>query len=81
MKISQAIIKKVEKEAREFFVGASGCHDWTHVDRVCNLALNIGRKEKADLSVLTLACLLHDIGRKEEMASRGKFCHAEKERK
>lgn len=78
MKISQAIIKKVEKEAREFFVGASGCHDWTHVERVCNLALNIGRKEKADLSVLTLACLLHDIGRKEEMASRGKFCHAEK---
>jgi len=78
MKISQEIIKKIEKEAKKFFVGASGCHDWTHVERVCSLAMNIGRKEKADLSVLTVACLLHDIGRKEEMASRGKFCHAEK---
>jgi len=78
MKISREIIQKIEKEARKFFVGASGCHDWTHVERVCNLATNIGKKEKADLSVLTVACLLHDIGRKEEMVSRGKFCHAEK---
>ncbi|HBA36660.1 TPA: phosphohydrolase [Candidatus Falkowbacteria bacterium] len=78
MKISQEIIKKIEKEAKKFFVGANGCHDWTHVERVCSLAMNIGRKEKADLSVLMAACLLHDIGRKEEMASRGKFCHAEK---
>lgn len=78
MKISKKIIKQIENEAREFFVGASGCHDWTHVERVYNLALTIGRKEKADLSVLAIACLLHDIGRKEEMESRGQFCHAEK---
>ncbi len=78
MKISREIIQKIEKEAKKFFIGASGCHDWTHVERVCNLAMNIGKKEKADLSVLMVACLLHDIGRKEEMVSRGKFCHAEK---
>lgn len=78
MKITKEIIKKIKNEAKVFFVGASGCHDWTHVERVHNLAMNIGKKEKADLSILSVACLLHDIGRKEEMKSRGKFCHAER---
>ncbi len=71
------IIARIEKEAREFFVGASGCHDWTHVARVRNLAMHIGKKEKANLFVLELAAFLHDIGRKEEMKAKGKFCHAE----
>ena len=78
MKINKKIIKEIESEAKKYFVGASGCHDWTHVERVLNLALHIGKYEKADLDILTLACLLHDIGRKEEMKSKGKFCHAEK---
>jgi len=78
MKISQKIIKQIENEARQFFVGASACHDWTHVERVFDLAMKIGQKERADLSVLAIASLLHDIGRRAEMASRGKFCHAEK---
>lgn len=78
MKINKEIIKQIEIEAKKFFVGASGCHDWSHVERVRNLALNIGKREKADLSILTVACLLHDIGRKEEMESKGKICHAEK---
>ncbi|EKE10660.1 MAG: hypothetical protein ACD_15C00217G0008 [uncultured bacterium] len=72
------VIVKIEEEAKKFFVGASGCHDWTHVKRVKNLALHIGKKEKADIFVLELAALLHDIGRKEEEEGRGKFCHAEK---
>ena len=71
-------IEKIELEARKFFVGASGCHDWTHVERVRNLALRIAKKEKADLFVVEVAVLLHDIGRKEEMASKGLFCHAER---
>jgi len=70
------IVKKIELEAKKFFVGASGCHDWTHVDRVRNLSLHIGKKEKANLFVLEIAALLHDIGRKEEIKNRGKFCHA-----
>lgn len=78
MKISKQTIKQIEIEAKKFFVGASGCHDWSHVERVCSLALEIGKKEGADLDILIIACLLHDIGRKEEMKSRGKFCHAEK---
>ena len=72
------ILEKIENEAKKYFVGASGCHDWTHIDRVRNLALRIGKKEKADLFVLEIAALLHDVGRKDELKSRGAFCHAEK---
>jgi uncharacterized protein len=53
-----------------------GSHGWDHVRRVYELCLKIGRKEKADLTVLGLAALLHDIGRREEKASKGKVCHA-----
>lgn len=78
MKITKEILIKIEKEAKKYFIGASGCHDWSHVDRVRNLALTIGKKEKVDLAVLEIACLLHDIGRKEEIRTKGRFCHAEK---
>jgi uncharacterized protein len=78
MKINKIITSQIKLEAKKYFADADGCHDWSHVERVNNLAMNIGRREKADLSVLTLAVLLHDIGRKEETESKGKFCHAEK---
>lgn len=70
------IIQEIEKEAKKYFVGASGCHDWTHIERVKNLALHIGKEEKADLFVVEIAALLHDIGRKEEIEKRGLVCHA-----
>jgi len=69
-------IEVIEKEAQEFFIGASGCHDWTHVERVRNLALRIGKKEKADLKILEMSALLHDIARKKEIKNKGLFCHA-----
>lgn len=72
------LIKKIEAEAKKYFVGASGCHDWTHVERVRALAMRIGKKEKVDPFVVEAAALLHDIGRKEELESKKKFCHAEK---
>lgn len=77
-KINHKIVKEIENKAKEFFIGASGCHDWTHVERVRNLAIKIGKKEKADLLILEAAAYLHDIGRKEEMDTKGKICHAEK---
>jgi uncharacterized protein len=77
MKITKELINKIEVEARSYFVGASGCHDWSHVERVKNLALHIGKQEKADLHIIEIASLLHDIGRKEEMKTKGLFCHAE----
>ncbi|MGA2417776.1 MAG: HD domain-containing protein [Candidatus Staskawiczbacteria bacterium] len=78
MEINNKIIEEVKEKAKEYFVGASGCHDWSHVERVYNLALRIAKKEKADINVIKLAAYLHDIGRREEMQSKGKICHAEK---
>jgi uncharacterized protein len=77
MNDKKRIISKIEKEARRYFESADGCHDWTHIERVRNLALRIGKKEKADLFALEIAVLLHDTKKKEEMKSKGLFCHAE----
>ena len=78
MKITKKIVQDIENQAKEFFVNSSGCHDWTHVERVRNLAIKIGKKEKANLLLVEAAAYLHDIGRKEEMDTKGKICHAEK---
>lgn len=73
--ISAGLVSAIKEEARAFFQSARGSHDWDHTERVCRLCLRIGRKEKADLGVLRLAALLHDIGREEEDRSNGKICH------
>ena len=78
MKISNKIVNEVRGRAKDFFVSASGCHDWSHVERVYNLCLRIVKTEKADINILKLAAYLHDVGRREEMQSKGKICHAEK---
>lgn len=69
-------LKEVKKEAKMFFEGSPPSHDWAHVQRVYNLCLKIGKKEGADLEVLKLAALLHDIARKREDESKGKIDHA-----
>jgi uncharacterized protein len=74
--VSPALVSRVREEAGAFFRGARGSHDWDHTERVYRLCLRIGRKEKADLGVLKLAALLHDVGRGEEDRTQGKVCHA-----
>ena len=75
-------IDAVKELAKKYFDDASACHDWTHVQRVRNLALTIGKKEKADLQIIEIAVFLHDIGRKKEFLCKGKnkdgtkMCHA-----
>jgi uncharacterized protein len=78
MKINNKIIEEVKKIAQGYFVDASSCHDWTHVERVHNLAIRIAEKEGADIGIVKLSAYLHDIGRKEEMDNKGKICHAER---
>lgn len=78
MDINDRIIDEIKQKAKEFFIGASGCHDWSHVERVYFLAMGIAKKEKADFDIIKIAVYLHDIGRKEEMATGGKVCHAKK---
>lgn len=51
-------------------------HDREHVYRVLYNALQIAREEgNVDLDVLVAACLLHDIGRKEQFEDPA-VCHA-----
>ena len=52
-------------------------HDKEHVYRVLCSALDIAQTEKnVDYDILISACLLHDIGRKEQLANH-ELCHAQ----
>jgi len=55
------ILNKTESFVRETLKNAEGGHDWWHIHRVRNTALNIGRQEGADLFIVELGALLHDI--------------------
>ena len=57
---------------------ASGCHDYDHTRRVLANAVRLAEQlPEADLRIVRLAALLHDVARPEEMAAEGKLCHAE----
>lgn len=71
----QKVIDKIRREARAAF-DAHGSHGWDHTERVLRLAVHIGRAEGANLKVIELAALLHDIGRRHEDDSHGALCHA-----
>lgn len=46
---------------KEMFSGEGSGHDWWHIYRVWQNALFLAREEAADLEVVQLAALLHDI--------------------
>jgi uncharacterized protein len=70
------IFEEIKKEVEKNLGGINSCHELEHTERVYNLAMHIGKKENADLDVLALAALLHDIARKEQDESKGKIDHA-----
>jgi len=55
------IIEKTEKFVKTKLYGEGSGHDWWHTWRVWQMAKRIGKKEKADLFIIELASLLHDI--------------------
>lgn len=57
----QNIIDQVAEEVKQKLSGEGSGHDWWHIVRVLNTAKAIGAEEKADLFVVELATLLHDI--------------------
>ena len=69
-------VQRAETAARSFFRDARGSHDWEHTRRVRNLCEQIGPAEKADMAVLRIAALLHDIGRADQDRVNGRVCHA-----
>lgn len=52
-------------------------HGFSHTERVYELCLQIGRELGANMFILKLSALLHDIGRIKEKSSTSKENHAE----
>ena len=55
------LIDRTANHVREVLAGDGTGHDWWHVYRVWKMARRIGRAEQADLVVVELAALLHDM--------------------
>lgn len=67
----------IAENASTLFADARGSHAWDHTLRVKKLCKRIGKRERADMVVLQVAALLHDIGRTHEDKANGRVCHAE----
>lgn len=59
--MNQEIITQTKAYVRKTLEGEGSGHDWWHIYRVWNTAKYIGKKENADLYVVELSALLHDI--------------------
>ncbi len=55
------VVTRTAVHVQALFSGEGPGHDWFHVDRVRQTALRLGKEESADLFVVELAALLHDI--------------------
>lgn len=55
------VIQKTVTFVKDELFLAEGGHDWWHVYRVWKLARQIARREEADLFVVEMGALLHDI--------------------
>jgi uncharacterized protein len=55
------IIKKTINFVKKELAQAEGGHDWFHAERVFKNTLLIAKEEKVNLTVVSLAALLHDI--------------------
>ncbi|RUM89127.1 MAG: phosphohydrolase [Thermodesulfatator sp.] len=76
MKIDPRTWEALYERARRLYQEAGSSHRLDHVERVMALAERLAREEGADVEVVRVAALLHDIGRAEEARTRGKVCHA-----
>ena len=73
------VIAKTEQFVKETLADAEGGHDWWHIYRVWQCAKKLAEKEEADLLVVELAALLHDIADSkfhggDEDFSKGSVC-------
>ena len=57
----ELIINKTKDYAKTKLEGEGTGHDWFHILRVYKTSIYIGEKENADLFVVGLTALLHDI--------------------
>lgn len=55
------MIENALEYIKELFSGDSSGHDYYHTVRVYKLAVEIAKQEKADVNIVQLAALLHDV--------------------
>lgn len=55
------LVERTAAHIREKMAGDSSGHDWWHIHRVWMMARRLAIEERADLVVVELAALLHDI--------------------
>ena len=55
------MIERAMDYARKLFAGDSSGHDFDHTLRVFHMATTIAKAENADLEIVQLAALLHDV--------------------
>ena len=59
----QSLIKNLEVMVKEKMLPLDGtAHSYSHVDRVVKIAAFLAEREKADLELVQIGALLHDIG-------------------
>ena len=70
------MLDKIKEKIKHFFEW-NNSHDMDHTMRVHDMCLYIWEKEWADIEILQIASLMHDIGRKKQHETKWKVCHAE----
>ena len=70
------VLSRVKKFAKENS-DSDDIHGFSHTERVYNLCLKLGKELGANLLILQIAALLHDIGRINEKKVEFKKNHAE----
>jgi uncharacterized protein len=58
----QEILDKTRDYIKQELSGDGTGHDWWHIYRVTKMAMQIGVKENADLFIVELGAMLHDLG-------------------
>lgn len=75
----QKAFERLSGKVCEILKKSPRCHDWEHTLRVLSNAKMIAKKEKkCDMRVVEIGALFHDIARADELAIKGKVCHAKK---
>jgi len=58
---NKELVSTVALQIKQKFIVESSGHDWWHIYRVWKMAQRIGKAEKADMFIVELAALLHDV--------------------
>lgn len=69
--------EKIIEYMENMLWNSGSSHDIDHTLRVRDLCMKIWKAEWADLEILEIAALLHDIGRPKEFETKWEICHAE----